>query len=211
MKIYFCHNTHLDLALLKENISNSKSMYPDSEFFLFSDGLTLTEEEFGPNIINHPKKLGHKIGCTYSLAATLKLVSKHLSQLNEAPNFVVYSHDDVYIKSKEIFESHLTSGKDVIFREIIHPNYVVKDSCYVAIDCLIFKPSAIQALDLDNLEIPIAERNLPKDKRGSRCPELFWGNIFSKKLSYQSIKTQAIIQGEVNEMGFYHIKKKRKK
>ena len=211
MKLFFCHNTHSHNKIFRRTINTHKNMFPDSNFFLFSDGNHIEERSNRERAFNYGEKLGHKIGCTTALFKCLNMCKNFSEKNNIIPDYIVFSHDDVFVKNKAGFMRALSGcTKDVYFREVVSPRYYRPSRKYVVIDAIIFRPSIYNKIDFKKLKIPKNPMDLPRDRRGSLSPEVFVGNVFKKfNVSCDSLKVKTIIQGNVNEFGFYHIRKPR--
>ena len=211
LTIFFCHNTHYDLDLLNTNIEKSMSLFKNSFYFLFSDGKKISYNNKKCFSYNHNKKLGHKVGCTKAFFKTLGMSQDFYERTGITPDAIVFSHDDVSILNFNLFQKTLNSAiKDIHFREIINDRYSVDNKIYAVFDSIILRPSVYKKVNFNHVKIPSHEKFLPKDRRKSPCPEIFVGEFIKNNLDYTSIKSSQIIQGSVNEFGFYHVKKTRK-
>jgi len=211
LTIFFCHNTHYDLDLLDMNIKRSMFLFKNSFYFLFSDGKKVSYNQKNCFSYNNKKKLGHKIGCTKGFFKTLGMSQDFCNRTGIIPDAIVFSHDDVSISNFDLFKKALDrTKKDIYFREIINDRFSLNNKTYAVFDSIILKPSAYKKVNFNDVKIPSHEKFLPKDKRKSPCPEIFIGDFIKNNLDYTSIKSSQIIQGSVNEFGFYHVKKPRK-
>ena len=137
------------------------------------------------------------------------MVYKNIKSGGE-PDYVVFSHDDVYISDYGLFLRRLYSlKKDILFRRITSPVHFEKDIYYAMIDCVIMKPSAVVKIVEGLTKLRLNIDQIPKDKRGSPCSEIFWGGVFSKYLDIQCEEVDLTIKGDTNVFGFFHIKKER--
>lgn len=211
LTIFFCHNTHYDLDFLDMNIKRSMFLFKNSFYFLFSDGEKISYNHKNCFCYNHNKKLGHKIGCTKGFFKTLGMSQDFYNKTGITPDAIVFAHDDVSISNFNLFEKALNNTtKDIYFREIINDRFSLSNKTYTVFDSIILRPSVYKKVNFNNVKVPEHEKFLPKDKRKSPCPEIFVGDFIKNNLDYTSIKSSEIIQGSINEFGFYHIKKPRK-
>jgi hypothetical protein len=122
----------------------------------------------------------HKIGCTNGFIATVKAAIKY------SPDVIVFSHDDVSISSREVFEQNIdlinNTDKELLFfpYDVIcrkpMPEELYGDQYYM-MEAVFMRLDAAESM-IKNLEYYDREENLPRDVRGSLSPEKFLWILF---------------------------------
>jgi hypothetical protein len=159
----------------------------------------------GNIILTYFNQKEHKIGCTNGFI-------KSIQALEETPDIIFFSHDDVRIKNgfENIFIENcnkIISGQyDVICRK---PKFLYGENYYM-MEGIFLNGKKIYNI-LKDFPIFTDEKFIPKDIRNKNSPEVFIYNLItSNKLKVEVIEYNNLNENEYNKylnntMGIEHL------
>lgn len=200
MKISFAHNVYDRPQRLAETIKIEKEIFPDANIYVAynnnkidSDILknkNITQSAFFPQST-------HKIGCVNGAYLSINLA------LQNNPDIIIFSHDDVFISNPEVVKKHvesIISGKyDFIAR--IPKNLKEIGTNYMMMEAMFFSLKAAQLI-YGNFKAFTNELDIERDLRGSISPEVNMYNIVTKALPQKSIDIH--FYDQVNDLQKYN-------
>ena len=180
--LIFIHNVFNRFDTLIKTINSEIIFFPSSIFII-----VMHQDHDEKPLLNLLKKnglkakilkselSGHKKGCLNAFIKGLKYV--HENQIN---GNIIFSHDDVYLKSIKSVNTNLqtlNSSKECFY---ILKNTIIKEFEYFSIECIYLKTEIINKI-INDLILFKTENDIPIDPiYNSPSPELWVKNLIYK-------------------------------
>ena len=197
----FCHNViSQKISQLVKTISTNLKCFPDAHVYVVFFGDLDYEPLSKPNVFWRygGPKLPHKIGSYNGMIKATRFLCE-----NEESGFGIFTHEDVKIVYAEKVKKTIQKTKLFTVRVPKKVPYNYHDD-YFMFDTLIFRVNKLsRAIFEDCLELESSEDKLPKDFRGSPCPERKFGSSLPDNTPVNKIEYTGETWG-IQSHGFYH-------
>lgn len=205
----FAHNTFNRPFTLKKTINIEKRNFPNARFIITYNSLKIKseiEELCGNNEDNTfiyyiGENKGHKLGSINCVMSALSY-AYDIANDNE---YIVFSHDDVYLSNINIFNEKLKilNMYDFVGRKYIGNKHNINNENYVMLESFIINENVVSKI-IRNYNHNCIDK-LPTDNRGSLCPEIYFGDLLHvNSINSFFIEILENMFGD-NDMGYFHI------
>jgi hypothetical protein len=181
MKISFAHNVYDRPHRLRKTIEIERSLFPFSKIYVAYNHPRISQyfEIFKDLDVNffYFAQQTHKIGCVNGAYFSVSMA------MQDNPDVVIFSHDDVYISNPEVFTKHLNDiiGGKFDFIGRIPGNLPDIGREYMMMEAMLFSNSGARSI-YKNFKPFADEFTIERDLRGSISPEVNMYNIVTKSL-----------------------------